>query len=219
MKKEVAEAKLKKYSANQLISKIEGGKLSKVELEIAIAILKKRGKDTSKYEEVDKLAPLRKEVDSLIDSLIELKRNGVYTQVMKALGGSFSSDLDELLMAATKDQLEEALSFGNFGKEKETEEEPKEEPVQEPEKPESEKKDTVNKTTTTRGPKILESKELEGLKAGVTVSFTLNKKRGGAETTGEMVRVHQRGDKEYILIKLEDGTIVSKRPSALVIVK
>lgn len=69
-----------------------------------------------------KLEALKQRVDELVDKLIEEKRTGVYNQVMKALGGNFYSDLDELLENATEAQLNDALSFSKLNK-------PKEEPI------------------------------------------------------------------------------------------
>ena len=64
---------------------------------------------------------------------------------------------------------------------------------------------------------ILKSKEVEGIESGVQVEFTLNKRRGGEVCVGTVHRVHIRGEKEFILIKTENG-IVSKRPSALTVI-
>lgn len=47
--KELLEIKLKKFSVNQIISKLQRG-CPEVEKEICISILKKRGEDTSKWE-------------------------------------------------------------------------------------------------------------------------------------------------------------------------
>jgi len=125
------EKKLKKYSAKQLSAKLEKNSISKVEKEVIIEILKSRDQDVSKWEEVveekievsgkvvnseDSLSGMKKEVDDFVDSLIEEKRTGVYNQVMKALGGNFYSDLDDLLEEATEQQLKEALSFKGIKK-------------------------------------------------------------------------------------------------------
>ena len=132
---EIIEKKLKKYSAAQLLAKLEKGNLPESEKEIAIEILEKRGQDVSKFKPVSVVEPevvqneveekveailiptrqqLIEEVDEFVDTLIEDHRDGVYEQVMKALGGKFDSDLDELLDQATESQLKDVLTFKNI---------------------------------------------------------------------------------------------------------
>lgn len=57
---------------------------------------------------------LIEEVDQFVDKLIKSKRTGVYTEVMRSLGGQYDSDLDELFENVSEDQLKDALSFKNL---------------------------------------------------------------------------------------------------------
>lgn len=137
---EIIEKKLKKYSAVQLLTKLEKGNLPESEKEVAIEILEKRGQDVSKFKPVPIVEPeevevkveskevekpkktkldLVSEVDDFVDTLIEDHRDGVYNEVMKALGGKFDSDIDELFENATEEQLKEALSFKKIKAKKE----------------------------------------------------------------------------------------------------
>lgn len=242
MKKELVEGKLKKLSATQLLAKLEKGGLTDLQKEICIEILNKRGRDTSKFTStqepevavepvtpkvevkesagVDPLKTLKDEVDSFVESLILEKRIGLFAQVMKALGGGNNSNMEDLFEVVTEEQLKEALSFNKIKKPiiEAKAGKPEKGAKTGSDKPKSDKPEKSKGKTKTSGI-ITESKEMEGLKKGVKVSFTLSKKRGGAEATGVMVRVHLRGDKEFILIKLDDKTIVSKRPSGITIIK
>lgn len=57
---------------------------------------------------------LIEEVDQFMDELIAGKRTGVNLEVLKALGGQYGSDLDELLENASIERLKDALSFKNL---------------------------------------------------------------------------------------------------------
>lgn len=119
-----------------MIEKLEKNKFSQSEVVAAISLLESRNVDVSSWKQVEEkieekeietpktltkeelkevVEQTRKElvekVDTFIDTLISAKRSGVYTEVMKALGGKFESDLDELLENATIEQLKDALSF------------------------------------------------------------------------------------------------------------
>ena len=54
---------------------------------------------------------LIKKVDEFMDELIATKRHGVNSEVLKALGGKYGDDLDDLFETATEEQLRDALSF------------------------------------------------------------------------------------------------------------
>lgn len=134
---ELLEKKLKKYSVKQLVEKLEKNKATEEETPIIVSILESRGQDVSKWKKeivsqqiqdsidleswsddksdpeikLSERAQLAQEVDEFVDVLISSHREGVYTEVMKALGGRYESDLDELLDIATVEQMKEALSF------------------------------------------------------------------------------------------------------------
>ena len=156
METSVVEKRFRKYSTKQLKSKLEGAP-SGTEKEVIEKILAEREGVSSVEAEVegekvvitmlrdpqdDYLKSLRDMVDKFVDELIESKRSGVYFEVMKALGGRFDSDLDELLEAADESQLKDALSFkGCSKKEAEVKKE-------EPKRVKSAKAEPVKKSNT-----------------------------------------------------------------------
>ena len=238
---EIIEKKLKKYSAAQLISKLEKGNLPESEKEVAIEILEKRGQDVSKWrmasddtnvEETVTQEPVKKKeislsreeligkVDAFVDTLIEDHRDGVYTEVMKALGGKFDSDIDELFENATEEQLKEALSFKKIKAKKE---EPTQSKVQKKvegktekvvkSKEEGKKEKKVSKI---KKEKILQSSEVEDLKVGVSVCF-LNKEN--EKIYGDIVKIFlsHKNNKEICKINIKDcDKFVHKRTNKLI---
>ncbi len=135
--------KTKKNTTVQLLKKVE--KVSGEEFEAVIEVLKSRGQDVSKWvkepEQVEEptqeepeqteesvknedeiKAELIKKVDSFVEKIINEGRTGLYNQVMKALGGKFDDDIDELYAAATLSQLRDAYSFHKIQRPSEKEE-------------------------------------------------------------------------------------------------
>lgn len=122
---ELIEKALKKCSTQQLIQKLEKFNPKSSEYDICVQLLEKRGQDVSKYIVIEKpediltessessLDELKEQVDQFVDELIAAKRTGAYTEVMKALGGDYESDLDDLFEVATREQLLTALEFKN----------------------------------------------------------------------------------------------------------
>jgi hypothetical protein len=206
--KELIEKSFKKYSAKQLISKLEKGNLSSVETEIAIKILKKRGQNTSKWETeaqneeksvetVDKSTSVKEDIDRFVDQLIEQKRTGVYTEVMKALGGKFDDDLDELLEKATQEQLKDAISFKGLDKAKIVE------------------KKEVRDANTEDKPKVSRAKRGSKTKELFEVEFTTaknSKKAPNKTLKGIVIKefVCPKVDKEFYKIKTEFGVFTKK---------
>jgi len=229
--KDLVEKRLKKYSANQLISKLEKGNLTKLEKEVCIEILKKRDQDVSKWEQKSEESLEREnlidEVDKFVDKLIEDKRDGVYTEVMKALGGKFESDIEDLFQSATEEQLEEALSFKKIKgtKKKSIKKVEEVKVVLEGEKevtvitditPKSTKKEpTKNKSKSIQ---LEESKEIKGLVTGVTVEFKTagNSKFPNKIISGKIkkIEVCSKSSKEYCKI-ISDKGIFYKRSNSL----
>lgn len=226
---ELVEKKLKKYSAKQLLTKLEKGNLTKIEKEVAIEILNKRGQDVSMFieqpvEKVEEEQPttedqdfeidnLKGEVDLFVDELITANRTGVYTEVMKALGGNYESDLEELLDVATIEQLKEALSFKKIKS-------------SEDKKPTVEKTSTPKPTTTIKKESksviLEEAEENKGLKNGVEVEFKAagNSKFPNEMITGKVDKVykcHKANMKEYCKIVSEKGTFYKRTNSVKVL--
>jgi len=222
------EKKLKKYSAKQLSAKLEKNSISKVEKEVIIEILKSRDQDVSKWEEVveekievsgkvvnseDSLSGMKKEVDDFVDSLIEEKRTGVYNQVMKALGGNFYSDLDDLLEEATEQQLKEALSFKGIKKVSEKIEKSKITPKE---------KSADDKKSKSKSIFLEESEETKGLKSNSNVEFkaAANSKYSNQFIKGVVVSVykcHNANFKEYCKISTEHGIFYKRSKSVKVL--
>lgn len=222
---ELLEKKLKKYSVKQLTGKLEKGNVSEVEVEIIVDILKKRGQDVSKWEMVSDdtnveqpvieevtekgiLSTLKEEVDQFVDLLIQDRREGVYNEVMKVLGGTFESDLDELLEEATESQLKEALSFKTIKSSKEVKEVSKPITTEKVEKPKKEKAIKESKSS-----KSLNSSEVDFVKVGKKVSF-LNKDTNCIGVVKSIFLSH-KNSKEICKIQLEDNKIVHKRTNKL----
>ena len=221
------EKKLKKYSAKQLSAKLEKNSISKVEKEVIIEILKSRGQDVSKWEEVvekvdtnekevnseDLLDSMKKEVDEFVDSLIEEKRTGVYNQVMKSLGGNFDSDLDDLLEEVTEQQLKEALSFKGIKKVSEKIEKSKTTPKE---------KSADDKKSKSKSIFLEESEETKGLKSNSNVEFkaAANSKYSNQFIKGVVVSVykcHNANFKEYCKISTEHGIFYKRSKSVKVL--
>ena len=231
---EIIEKKFKKYSANQLLSKLEKGNVTSVEKEVVIEILEKRGQDVSKFKsepkpekveskvekkEVEKpkktKLDLVSEVDEFVDSLIEQKRTGVYIEVMKSLGGTFESDLDDLFEETTIEQLKEALSFKNIkSKKSDTSEVKSVKKIVEPKK--KVQKEEGNK-------KLLESKTIEkfsdsdDFSVGSKVSFEIN----GKSKIGTIARIfiHHKTNKEQCRIKGDDKKVYFKTVKSIKLTK
>lgn len=110
LRKRASELKIKNYSRftkDQLQKKV----IEVLETQVQDEFVQEEVKvvnESIQSSDRDKMAD---EVDEFVDSLIENNRNGVYNEVMKALGGKFDSDLDYLLDNATEEQLKEALNF------------------------------------------------------------------------------------------------------------
>ena len=217
------EKKLKKYSAKQLSAKLEKNSISEVEKEVIIEILKSRGQDVSKWEEVDTnekevnsedlLDSMKKEVDEFVDSLIEEKRTGVYNQVMKSLGGNFDSDLDDLLEEVTEQQLKEALSFKGIKKVSEKIEKSKTTPKE---------KSADDKKSKSKSIFLEESEETKGLKSNSNVEFkaAANSKYSNQFIKGVVVSVykcHNANFKEYCKISTEHGIFYKRSKSVKVL--
>jgi len=217
------EKKLKKYSAKQLSAKLEKNSISEVEKEVIIEILKSRGQDVSKWEEVDTnekevnsedlLDSMKKEVDEFVDSLIEEKRTGVYNQVMKSLGGNFYSDLDDLLEEVTEQQLKEALSFKGIKKVSEKIEKSKTTPKE---------KSADDKKSKSKSIFLEESEETKGLKSNSNVEFkaAANSKYSNQFIKGVVVSVykcHNANFKEYCKISTEHGIFYKRSKSVKVL--
>lgn len=221
------EKKLKKYSAKQLSAKLEKNSISEVEKEVIIEILKSRGQDVSKWEEVvekvdtnekevnseDLLDSMKKEVDEFVDSLIEEKRTGVYNQVMKSLGGNFDSDLDDLLEEVTEQQLKEALSFKGIKKVSEKIEKSKTTPKE---------KSADDKKSKSKSIFLEESEETKGLKSNSNVEFkaAANSKYSNQFIKGVVVSVykcHNANFKEYCKISTEHGIFYKRSKSVKVL--
>lgn len=162
---------------------------------------------------------LRKDVDSLIEIVIEEKRIGVYQEIMKALGGKFDSDFEELLAAATVEQLKEAASFRTLAETKKGDE-----PKAKKEKVVKEKKEKAPKAEKAPKPKKEKAPKAEGEEGGVNITIekfadadfalegTVTFSAGGAEVTGTIKRFyicHVSG-KEKARIKGADGKIYFK---------
>jgi len=225
------ENKLKKYSATQLVAKLEKGNLSEVETSVIIEILKKRGQDVSKWvteetvetiveevkvEKIEKittvdLSVLAEEVDEFVDTLIEDHHDGVYNEVMKALGGTFESDLDDLLEVATESQLKEALSFKSIKPKKEVVKTQEKKSVEKVEKP---KKEKTGKSVDLKESEGLKTKKLNNFtgdnnfKIGSLICFDVSEK----QLQGEIKRffVCHKTNKEKCRIKAENGKIYFK---------
>jgi len=247
--KELIEKSLKKNSTQQLVSKIEKLNSSSVEFEVIVSILEKRNFDVSKWkvetsidqvsesikdeiheiikkESIDLTPTLRdkliEDVDHLVDELIASKRTVVYTEVMKALGGQYDSDIDELFEKATEEQLREALTFKNFKKEiskvdsliaKGKELKIKEPKIETP-------KPSVNKTK--KSIILEESEEIKGLKVDSKVEFKAapTSKLSNKVLNGVVISVykcHKSNFKEYCKISF-DGNIFYKRSNSLKLV-
>lgn len=125
---ELLEKTLKKCSTQQLVQKLEKFKIDSDEYNICVQLLAKRGWDVSKYVTVEEqeiptvevsqtpptLDELKEQVDQFVDELIVAKQTGTYTEVMKALGGGYESDLSDLFEVATTEQLLTALELKNI---------------------------------------------------------------------------------------------------------
>ena len=224
---EIIEKKLKKYSAVQLLAKLEKGNLPESEKEVAIEILDKRGQDVSKFKPVPIVEPgvvkneveeivkekvevvliptrqqLIEEIDEFVDALIEDHRGDVYTEVMKVLGGNFDSDIDDLFENATEEQLKEALSFKNIkSKKSETLEVKSVKKVVEPKKEVQEFKRTK---------KELEIPKDIDLEVGDKVSFIYQKTK--EEKQGFIIRYffYKKANKNYFAVKDLDGHLYYK---------
>lgn len=149
---ELLERSLKKCSTQQLIQKLEKFNPKSEEYDICMQLLERRGQDVSKWkidtvsEEIKTpihetiqqeanpptLGELKEQVDQFVDELIVAKRTSEYTEVMKALGGDYESDLDDLFGVVTMEQLLAALELKNTPSplEKETSSKVKKEKVQ-----------------------------------------------------------------------------------------
>lgn len=220
--KELIEKSLKKNSTQQLVSKIDKLNSSSVEFEVIISILEKRNFDVSKWkvetsvdqvsesikdeiheiikeESIDLTPTLRdkliEDVDHLVDELIASKRTGVYTEVMKALGGQYDSDIDELFEKATEEQLRDALVFQNMKQNAE------------------QNKKTIKKVNEViKNDKIKKSeKQVDRVSAEFTVA--LNSKKAPGETlTGVVISdfVCHKAKKRFFKIKTDKGVFLKK---------
>jgi hypothetical protein len=233
--KELLEIKLKKFSVNQIISKLQRG-CPEVEKEICISILKKRGQDVSKFKPVSVVEPetvknevvekveeplnstrqqLIEEVDEFVDTLIEDHRDGVYTEVIKTLGGTFESDLDELFENATEAQLKEALSFKNIkSKKSDTSEIKSVKKVVEPKKKvqKEEGNEKLLKSET-----IDKFSDFDDFSVDSKISFEVN----GESKNGIITRIfiHHKTNKEQCRIKGDDNKIYFKTVKNIKLIK
>lgn len=223
---ELIEKSLKKNSTQQLVSKLEKLNENSQEFEIILSIVEKRGQDVSKwrkeeqkevvvYQSKEELTPeeaeiidkheskelsekerLIEEVDKFMDELIAQKRTGVNLEVLKALGGQYGSDLDELLENASIEQLKDALSFKNLKQDK-TE-------------VKNEKKDVIKKVKE-NNKKQIESKNIESFNVEFTVALN-SKKAPGEILTGKVVLdfICPIVKKQFFKIKTEKGLFIKK---------
>lgn len=126
---ELIEKAFKKCSTQQLFAKLAKLNQNSQEYGIIISLLEGRGQNVSNWKNEEQDAPvsetaqesttptldeLKERVDQFVDELIVAKRTGVYTEVMKTLGGDYESDLDDLFEVATMEQLQAALEFKNI---------------------------------------------------------------------------------------------------------
>lgn len=106
------------------VRELTSTELRKVAAELGIKNYSRYTKDQLAQKVVESIQSKTKldlvnEVDEFVDALIEERRDGVYTEVMKVLGGNFDSDIDDLFESATEEQLKEALTFKKIKAKKE----------------------------------------------------------------------------------------------------
>jgi len=99
--KRASELKIKNYS--RLVK-------DQLQKKVIDALIEQLPEEEEKFVDVER-QELSEKVDAFVDELIAQKRTGVYNEVMKALGGKFNSDLDDLLEQTSKAQMKDALAF------------------------------------------------------------------------------------------------------------
>lgn len=222
---ELIEKSLKKNSTQQLFSKLGKLNQNSQEYDVIISILDKRGQDVSNWKndlqeeivvyqseeeltseeteiiekhEIKELSEkdrLIEEVDQFADELISQKHTGVYTEVMKVLGGKYDSDINELFETVSEEQLKDALSFKNKKEEKAV-------------KVERKKKNTDNKKSFTK------SKEIEILESGLVVFFT-DKDKNSVKAKIVKFFLSHKNNSEICELVLSDKRLVHKRTNKL----
>ena len=138
---------------------------------------------------------LIEEVDQFMDELIAQKRTGVNLEVLKALGGQYGSDLDELLENSSIEQLKDALGL------KKTEENvivAKGKNV----------KSLENKKS------FKESKEVDGLKSDMTVYFS-DKDNNSIKANIVKFFLSHKNNSEICELILDNKKLVHKRTNKL----
>lgn len=67
--------------------------------------------NTEDEKEIITISTLKTMVEATIEGFIESKQTSLYTKAMETLGGSYDSDLDDLLEVATVESLEAVLNI------------------------------------------------------------------------------------------------------------
>lgn len=143
---------------------------------------------------------LIEEVDQFVDELIKSKRTGVYTEVMRALGGQYDSDIDELFETVSEEQLKDALSFKNLKQDK-TE-------------VKNEKKDVIKKVKENNKKSFTKSKEIEILESGISVSF-IDRDKNSVNAKIVKFFLSHKNSSEICELVLGDNRLVHKRTNKL----
>ena len=206
--------KFSKYSVKQIQSKIESGKLSTEEVDACNQILVKRGvlepesataepeaAQESQKEVVlteEEIQSKRDKVGEILDKFVSDKEEKLYEEAIKSLGGKMEDDVDDIIEAATIENLEKVISIVPVKKA------PKAKTAK-AKAPKAEKKAGENVT--------IEAFTESGIKAEEAVSFEI----GEEKMTGTVKRVYIDGKsgKEKARIVAKNKKIYFKLDSGI----
>jgi len=221
--------KLKKSTTEQLVKKAD--KASGEELAAIVEVLKGRGQDVTKWETTDAGTAVPEapaaadadkireeflaELDEFVEKVINESRTGIYNEIMKALGGSFDSDIEELYASASLAQIKDALAYKNILKPTEKAKTAAPKAPAAPKKATAPKAPVAKKVTSEEGgeeggknitiPKFSDSDEFE---LGCKIEFNVS----GETLTGEIKRFYicHLTKKERCRIKGDNGKVYFK---------